>query len=201
VPAIYKWVKAVPTARAGMHDEPEAAGPVAPTVEDLFRGYFQFVWRSARRLGVPMAQLDDVVQDVFLVVHRQLPSYEPRKEPRAWLFSITRRVAADHRRAVRRKLGPLPLHEEMASQDSSTPLHDAMNNERSDVILEFLATLDDKHRETFILCELEQMSAPEIADAVGASTPAVYWRIRTSRQAFVKYVRERYPELMGGADG
>jgi RNA polymerase sigma-70 factor, ECF subfamily len=173
----------------------------APSLEALYRDYFQFVWRTARRLGVAAAQLDDVVQDVFLVVHRQLPNYEVRAATRAWLFSITRRVAADHRRTPRRKGGLLPLGAEIAAAHGDGPLRDAMNRERADVIIEFLTSLEDPLREVFILCELEQLSAPEIAEAVHASTPAVYSRIRAARQAFVRYVQERHPELMGDSDG
>jgi RNA polymerase sigma-70 factor (ECF subfamily) len=186
---------------AQAHAAAPAALLPAPSLEDLYRDYFQFVWRSARRLGIEQAALDDVVQDVFVVVQRQLPSYEPRRSPRSWLFSITRRVAADHRRTLRRKGGLLPLHEDAPGPDRGGPLRDAMNKQRSDVILAFLGSLDDMHREAFILCELEQLSAPEIADAVSASTSAVYSRIRTARQAFVAYVRDHHPELMGDADG
>jgi RNA polymerase sigma-70 factor (ECF subfamily) len=190
-----------PTSASKGSAPPHAATLATPTLEELYRDHFAFVWRSARRLGVEPAQLDDVVQDVFLVVQRQLPSYEPRRAPRSWLFSIARRVAADHRRTRRRKGGLLPLHDDAPAPDHDGPLRDAMNRQRSDVILAFLESLDEMHREAFILCELEQLSAPEIADAVGASTSAVYSRIRTARQAFVAYVRDHHPELMGDADG
>lgn len=185
--------------RAQEADDP--VGLAVPTLEELYRDHFRFVWRTARRLGVAPSLLDDVVQDVFVIVHRQLPTYEPRCSPCAWLFAITRRVAADHRRTLRRKGDVLPLHEEAASRRSEGPLRDAMNKERSDVVIEFLGTLDDSHREVFILRELEQLSAPEIAEAVNANPNTVYSRIRSARQSFVQYVRERHPELMGDADG
>ena len=80
-----------------------AAARPEPSLEQWYRDHFAFVWRSARRLGVHRAQLDDAVQDVFMIVHRKLDSYEPHQSPQAWLFAITRRVAADHRRTARRK--------------------------------------------------------------------------------------------------
>lgn len=173
----------------------------APSFEELYRDHFRFVWRSARRLGVARAELDDAVQDVFMVVHKKLPHYESRHPPRAWLFAITRRVAADYRRTLRRKGGLLPLHEEAAREQNAGPLRDAMNQERSDVILEFLAGVDDERRDAFILCELEQFSAPEIAAAIDANTSTVYSRIRLAREAFARFVQRHYPELMGDADG
>ena len=179
--------------KAAQTQEPRAL----PGFRDWYRDYFQFVWRSARRLGVAPAELDDVVQDVFMVVHRQLSDYEPRHSPRAWLFAITRRVAADHRRSRRRKGGLLPLYEEAVRGQGGDPLREAMNKERSDVILEFLASVDDERREVFILFELEQLTAPEIADAVQANLSTVYSRVRLARQAFSAFVQNQYPELMG----
>ena len=176
-------------------------GSITPNFGEWYREYFQFVWRSARRLGVAEAELDDAVQDVFMVVHRQLCDYEPRYSPRAWLFAIARRVAADHRRTVRRKGGLLPLYEDSTDGHRDDPLRGAMNKERSDIILEFLSTVDGERRAVFILCELEQLSAPDIADAVEANLRTVYSRIRLARQAFAHYVQTHYPELMGDADG
>jgi len=185
----------------GLPEAPEAVGAGVPTIEALYRDHVQFVWRTVKRLGVEEAQLEDAVQEVFIVVHRQLPHYEPRTTPRAWLFSIARRIAADQRRARRRKREVLPLHEPSAPASHGGPLRAAMARERSDVVLEFLGTLADELRDTFILCELEQMSAPEIAQALGATTTAIYARIRTARLAFADFGRKHYPELMGGTDG
>jgi RNA polymerase sigma-70 factor (ECF subfamily) len=190
-----------PQQSAGQGPAPDTEGMSVPSLEALYREHFQFVWRTARRLGVQQAQLDDAVQDVFMVVHRQLASYEPRQSPRSWLFSITRRVAADHRRTLRRKGGWLPLQAGVASRASDDPLRGALTKERSDVVLAFLDGIDDMHREVFILCELEQMSAPEIASAVNASTSAVYSRIRAARIAFARYVQDHHPDLMGETDG
>jgi RNA polymerase sigma-70 factor (ECF subfamily) len=177
------------------------APSIPPSFDEWYREYFHFVWRSARRLGVALAELDDAVQDVFIVVHRQLCDYEPRHSPRAWLFAITRRVAADHRRTVRRKGGLLPLREADTEGHRDDPLREAMNNERSDVILAFLSTVDDERREAFILYELEQLSAPDIAHAISVNLRTVYSRIRLAREAFAHYVETHYPELMGDADG
>ena len=44
----------------------------------VYRGHAAFVWRVVRRLGVADAALEDVVHDVFLVVHRRLAEYDGR---------------------------------------------------------------------------------------------------------------------------
>ena len=51
-----------------------------PTLDSVYREHFQAVWRLLRRLGVPIAGLDDAAQDVFLVVHRKLADFEAKRE-------------------------------------------------------------------------------------------------------------------------
>src|ERR1044071_7430098 len=86
-----------------------AAAPV--DFEAIYDDRFDFDWRSARHLGIPDASLADVVQDVFLVVHRRLSDFEARSSVRTWLYGITVRVARDHRRRAHRKGG----HEELSA--------------------------------------------------------------------------------------
>src|SRR5262245_51753387 len=83
--------------------EVSAVGHRALTLAEVYETQFDFVWRSARRLGVASLHVDDVVQEVFLVVFRRLAEFEGRSSLKTWLFGITRRVVRDHRRSARRK--------------------------------------------------------------------------------------------------
>src|SRR5271166_6140959 len=74
--------------------------PKAPTFPEVYRTHFPFVWRTLGRLGVRDADLLDVTQNVFLVVHRQLAGFEGRSKLTTWLFSICRRVARDYLRSA-----------------------------------------------------------------------------------------------------
>jgi RNA polymerase sigma-70 factor (ECF subfamily) len=132
---------------------------------------------------VQEAALDDAVQDVFLVVHRRLGDFEGRSSIKSWLFGIARRVAKDHRRRRDRKdRGKVPTDGLVSSQTS--PREQAANAEARRVLHDFLTGLDDDKREVFVLAELEQMSAPEIAEATGANVNTVYSRLRVARQRF-----------------
>jgi RNA polymerase sigma-70 factor, ECF subfamily len=77
---------------------PDVSPPAAPpSLEATYDAYFPVVWRSVQRLGVPTAQADDVVQEVFLVVHRKLEGFEGRSSLKTWLYGITLRVARAYR--------------------------------------------------------------------------------------------------------
>jgi RNA polymerase sigma-70 factor (ECF subfamily) len=85
----------------------ESGASELPTLADIYREHFDFVWRSLRRMGVAPGSMDDAAQDVFLVVHRKLAAFERRSSVKTWLFGIVARVAHDHRRSERRKGAPM----------------------------------------------------------------------------------------------
>jgi RNA polymerase sigma-70 factor, ECF subfamily len=175
--------------------------PVAPLVEkdwtfdQIYDECFAFVWRTVRRLGIIDAGVDDVVQDVFLVVHRRLADFEGRSSIKSWLFGIAVHAVRDARRTLRRKpgnLGGLARSGDdpamVADADANGP-HQAL--EQSEAVARLHAILDamnDDRREVFVLAELEEMSVPDIADAVGANVNTVYSRLRAARADFEKGV-------------
>src|SRR4029079_8293311 len=84
----------------------------APAFDDVYAAHVRFVWRVLRTFGVPEAQIEDAVQDVFVVVHRRLAEWQGRAAITTWLFAIARRIAGAHRRrAGRRDAAALPLGE------------------------------------------------------------------------------------------
>jgi len=152
-----------------------------PTLEELYQEHFAFVWRTVRRLGVPPALVDDAVQDVFNVAHRRLAEFEGRSSPRTWLFAIARRVVADHRRRAARTTAPLPAELE---DGAAGPLESAQRAEAARLVHAILETLDEDKRAVFVLADLEQMPAPEIAQALDIGVNTVYSRLRAARAAF-----------------
>ena len=91
---------ASPAAKNGT-DPPDPAE--LPSFEVLYDTQVDFVWRAARRLGVASAQLEDVVQEVFLVVHRRRAAFDGGSQVRTWLYGITLNVVRNARRRKRRK--------------------------------------------------------------------------------------------------
>lgn len=148
---------------------------------EIYAEHFDFVWRSVRRLGVPESAVDDAVQDVFVVVHRRLGEFEGRASIRTWLFAIVRRVVRDHRPSPRR----LPTDPEALDglpDPAGGPMERAAQAEAARLLYQLLDELDADKREVFVLVDLEQMTAPEAAEAVGANVNTVYARLRAARR-------------------
>jgi RNA polymerase sigma-70 factor (ECF subfamily) len=182
-------------AAAGLRsDKAPVAAAERLSFDDVYDACFDFVWRNARRLGVPGAQVDDAVQEVFLVVHRRLAEFEGRSSIKTWIFGILVKVAADHRRTLRRKspharsngavVEPDTIADEEASPDARM-----VRSEGVRLLHQLLGELDDDKRAVFVLAELEQMSAPEIAEALGLNLNTVYARLRTARIEFDESAR------------
>ncbi len=165
-----------------------------PTLAAVYREQLDFVDRSARHLGVPSAQVDDVVHDVFLVVHRRLADFDPSAGAtlRSWLYGITRRVVMHHQRRARR------MHARHArfgaarelDGEAAAPSPDAAyeRDEAARVVQRFLASLDEDKRQVFALIEIEGFTAPEAARALGVKLNTVYSRLRAARKRFEQTV-------------
>jgi RNA polymerase sigma-70 factor (ECF subfamily) len=163
-----------------------ASAPVTTTLtlDAIYREHFPFVWRSAKRLGTLDASLDDVVQEVFVIVHRRLGEFEGRSSLRTWLFGITLRVVRDHRRSVARK-SPQGSVDPDSLRTSTAGPGDAM--ERAEAVRALhliLDAMDDERREVFVMAELEGMTMPEIAATLAINVNTAYARLRTARAEF-----------------
>jgi RNA polymerase sigma-70 factor (ECF subfamily) len=159
-----------------------------PTFDELYDAHVEFLWRNARRLGVSDDAVDDVLQQVFLVVHRRLGEVTMTGSEKAWLFGVLVRVVRDHKRSLRRKS---PHHfvaaadpETLADDRGRMPDEAFARVEAAALVQRWLDALDDDKREVFILAELEQLSAREIGEATGTNPSTVYSRLRAARQEF-----------------
>jgi RNA polymerase sigma-70 factor (ECF subfamily) len=159
-------------------------------VEQLQAQHFEFVWRTLRRLGVPPEDQDDAVQDVFIVFLRRRAEFRGQSSQRTWLFGIASNIAHEYRRKQRRRARSEPITDEPRAH-SPSPLDQASSSEAVRLVDTFLASLSTDQRDVFILAELEQLSAPEIASMLSVKLNTVYSRLRAARQAFAEFARQR----------
>jgi RNA polymerase sigma-70 factor, ECF subfamily len=164
----------------------EQAGPEqAPTFQTLYDEYFPFVWRMLWRLGVSPESVADAAQDVFIVVNRRLTDLRGSDVAQSWLYGIVVRVAADYRRAQRRKGPTLPADSEQVADDATPDAHRNIECREAVALLDLLLEqLSPERREVLVLVELEQMSVPQIAELLGANVNTLYTRLRAARQDF-----------------
>ena len=153
---------------------------------EVYRDHFMFVWRTAKRLGIREAHQDDVVQEVFVVVHRKLDAFEGRSSLRTWLYGITIRVVRDYRKSRARRDEPTGLDfDSLASAgEAGCPARDLERSQATRVLHAILDAMDDEKREIFVLSELEQLSIPEVAEVLSVNVNTAYARLRAAKQFF-----------------
>jgi len=187
---------------SGTDEQGQAPATTAPcppprlTFAELYESCFAFVWRTVRRLGTPEASRDDVVQEIFMVAYRRQEEFEGRSSPKTWLYGIAFNVVRAHRRALAAKQPHLLLEEGRVDpgllvDPADGPHEHAAKNEAARFLDRFLDSLDEDRRDVFVLAELEQLSAPEIAAVLGAPLNTVYSRLRLARGEFSKAIVRR----------
>jgi RNA polymerase sigma-70 factor, ECF subfamily len=149
---------------------------------------FDFMWRCLRRLGVPAADVDDAVQQVFVVAADRIGDIVPGSE-RAFLYATASGIAANVRRAVRRRD---QASRKLAEIDSEpAPDQERLYEQRRarELMYAILEQMPDDFREVFVLFELEDMRVPEIASMLQIPQGTVASRLRRAREDFEERVR------------
>lgn len=151
---------------------------------ELFRRHARFVARFLVRYGVPLAEIDDVLQELFLRVHAA-GGYRPGPaQPTSWLAAFAVRLASNHRRHQRTRafvhsdpdaVGAAATHDDdpavrVALDAAMRTLHGALQR------------IDPDARAAFILFELEGESCASIAAAQGVPIGTVHSRLHGARR-------------------
>jgi RNA polymerase sigma-70 factor (ECF subfamily) len=174
---------------AAGHAESQAArerSAVLPSFRTIYHDYFDFVWTSARRLGVPVDAVDDVVQEIFVVVNARVSTIEQPASLRSWIYGVVRRTVSTYHRG-RRARGASEWHEpfeDSAGPMQPSPLDLAVLSDEIRLLWRLLGELGPLKREVFVLAELEEMTMPEIAEAIGVPVNTAYSRLRVAREEF-----------------
>jgi len=163
-----------------------SAEPLVPATDSrVFAGVFAehapHIWRAVRSLGVHEADIEDVCQDVFVIVHRKLSSFEGRSALRTWIYGIALRVVHDYRkkayRARERLVEKLPEVACDAAQERTAAQRQAWQK-----LERLLDSLGEEQRRVFVLYELEQLSMREVAMVMECPLQTAYSRLEVARE-------------------
>lgn len=153
----------------------------------LFRLHAAFVAGFLVRLGVDRAELDDIVQEVFMIAHRR-GGYRPGPaRPTTWLADIALRVLSNRRRSQRRAR----VHADATAIDAAAdqvPSLQKQSEGRESLrrVQAALDKLDDDKRAVFVLFEIEGETCESIAAGLQVPIGTVYSRLHAARAQFTK---------------
>jgi RNA polymerase sigma-70 factor (ECF subfamily) len=153
----------------------------------LFRRHAAFVANFVARLGLHRSELDDVVQDVFMIAHRHGGFVPGKAKPTTWLADIALKVCANRRRSKRRaRVQSDGEAVDRAGDKTASPAEVLEQRQSIDRVQQALESLDDERRAVFVLFEMEGESCESIAAGLGIPVGTVYSRLHHARKTFRK---------------
>jgi RNA polymerase sigma-70 factor, ECF subfamily len=170
----------IPRSREGVRDDRRLRAVV--------RGDFDFVSRALRALGVVDADVDDAIQQTFIILMGKLEEV-PEGAERAFLFRTAVNVASNVRRGRSRRREGDPDDLATVATPAASP-EDLLDHRRALAVLDqVLEDMPMDLRAVFVLSEVEQMTAPEIASVLLVPQGTVASRLRRAREDFQSRVR------------
>ncbi len=172
---------------------------VAQTLEDrekftcLMRRYEARLLRYVRRIsGMDIDDAEDVLQDAFIAIYRNLRGFDQKRKFSAWAYRIVRNttISAARKNQVKQKRIVIDVGDEMMELIKSD--EDVMSNADKEfdsaVIQSVLAELKENQREILVLYYLEEMEYAEISDVLRIAPGTVASRLSRAKRAFRKNI-------------
>ncbi|MEV4702733.1 sigma-70 family RNA polymerase sigma factor [Actinoplanes sp. NPDC049316] len=160
---------------AGRGDADAAAAFVRATQRE--------VWRFLHHLAGP-AELEDLTQETYLRALRSLPRFAGRSSARTWLFTIARRVAADHVRAAMARPRIAAVTDWQAAADAAT-VAGRGGFEEDLAVRDLLGGLSPERREAFVATQILGLSYAEAAEVCDCPVGTIRSRVARAREDLV----------------
>ena len=179
-------MKVLAPARLGSSVRREPRTDYRGNFRAVYEDWFVEVSRWIRALGGLEADRDDIVQEVFMVVRRRLPSFDGVNLP-AWLYRITRRQVRDFRRRtwVKHIFTRLRIDEPDALPHAGgSPAMALEQKENQRLLYAVLDKMQADRRSAFVLFEIEGLSGDEIARIQNIPLNTVWSRLHHARKEF-----------------
>ena len=146
------------------------------------------------RVGNP-ADVDDILQEVFLRIHRHIDGLERADRLQAWVYQITRNAIVDHYRASGTRRDVPYGHTHLIELGESPPLPDetggtSPEQELAGCLSPMLAQLPDHAREALVLTELEGVRQNVAAKQLGLSVSGMKSRVQRARRQLKELLLE-----------
>jgi RNA polymerase sigma-70 factor, ECF subfamily len=170
---------------------PSAAAAVDPATETarLYRDYGAAVARWATKLARSAHEAEDIVQEVFLVVHRRLGELTELRSPSSWLFRITenivRRRWRNQLRSGRSRVGMM----EQAPETVPSPLDELERRRMLQQLEKALGDLHAEDRKLLYLCDVRRLPTSSVTAMTGIKPQTLRVRRFRARMQIAQRLR------------
>ncbi|HOX44960.1 MAG TPA: sigma-70 family RNA polymerase sigma factor [Myxococcota bacterium] len=164
--------------------------------ERLYRAYRRDAWAVLFRVLGPGEELEDLVQQVFIRVFRNLAGFEGRSRFSTWLYRICVHVAMDHLRERRRRREDADgVSAEAAPDPRADPGREAMLRQARARLNQALERLKEDKRNVLVLHDLMEVSSEEIARELAIPPATVRTRLFYARKELARALARQAGDL------
>jgi RNA polymerase sigma-70 factor (ECF subfamily) len=183
-------------AASSLHDAPDielvrrARSGERDAFAEIYRRYHAVVYRFARLMSGSPAIGEDVTQETFTVLLRDLHRYRPHHSSlTTYLYGVARNLTRSYLRRNRRfvRLDVAGGHEPVVHHDASRALERSQEQHQ---LRRVIAELPSRYREVVILCAIHGLSYAEVAAILGTPVGTVRSRLNRGRQAIATRMRD-----------
>jgi len=160
----------------------------AAAFRQLFREHRVAVTRLVHRMTSGSPDLEDLVQEVFVQVHKSLGGFRREAQLGTWIYRIAVNVVLMHRRAAKARPASLPAPaaaDGILADEGEQPDEQVARRRRVAALYRLLDQMSEKKRTVYILHELEGMTPGQIARVVGAPVLTVRTRLFYARRSLL----------------
>lgn len=164
-----------------------AAGGDMTAFEEIYKATAGFVYNVALRITNNPSDADEVTQDVFVKVHKNLRDFGFRSAFKTWIYRIAANTALNHCKwRSRREKGNVeydPAVHDIAAPDNTIAEGDKEDAEKK--VAALLEVLDPDQRACIVLREIEGLDYKAIADSLKMNINTVRSRLKRAREKLV----------------
>ena len=178
-----------------------AAGEASrhPSFREIFETYVDGALRVAVGILGDAEEAEDVVQEMFVRLHRSLPNLRSRSALRAYVYRATVHTALNAlRRGRDRRWSVPPSKGELRASPAEDPHRKLEGEEVYRAILRFLVRIPLQQRVAFLLREIEGLGLDEVARALGCAPSTARVHLHLARKALREMIEREYPEFLEG---
>ena len=150
--------------RRAQQGDKQAYDTLLRSIIPILRGFV------IRRLG-PGADVEDVVQNILLSIHRASHTYDTERPFKIWMFAIARHRLNDHLRHIYKRNVPEVPFDDLANEIQATDV--TAERERSEYLKSMLDRLPARQRQIVTMMKVEGYSAQDVAAKMNMSVSAV----------------------------
>jgi RNA polymerase sigma-70 factor (ECF subfamily) len=161
--------------------------------EEIYRISSGYVYTVAIKVTGNREDAEEVTQDVFLSIHKNLKSFRFRSSFKTWIYRITTNKAINaYRKRSKERARKIPFDDETAAEEIETPGVSKLDEEHQKKLVSvMLESLPSEQRACVVLKDIEGLKYKEIALALKININTVRSRLKRAREKLISRFGER----------